>query len=234
MGEFIHVEEEEAARLSFSNLPLGENNSGSLHQSPRNSSPRGADHLFEFFKSQNLPIYSNQGIVFCGKIIHGEEEEVEELNEFQKRDYFANWRSRSFRGSAIPTDRKENGDISFRRHWGLTRFSTAPSYRVQSVNISALTSMSSKSRRRMFMFGPVKFKPEMELSQIKKRLRREPAAAQGKEVVSRGGSGRRLWGVVRSNLRLRWRLTSVLTKSFGCLSVGGTGGERLNVGVGCN
>ncbi|XP_073291107.1 uncharacterized protein [Primulina huaijiensis] len=225
MGVMMHVEEEEAAsRLSFSNLPLRDNNSPRSLQ----HSPRSKDQLFEFFTSQTLPVFSNEGVVFCGKIIHREKEEEElSLNEFQKRDYFANLRSHSFRRSSI-TDRKENGDdISCRRYSGSSRFSTPPSYRVQSVNISALTSMSAKSRRRMFMFGPVKFKPEMDLSEIKQRLRRE-RAAPGKEVVSGcgkgggvGGSGRRLWSVVQSNLRLKWQLTRVFTKSFGCLPVGG-------------
>ncbi|XP_073029362.1 uncharacterized protein [Primulina eburnea] len=227
MGDMMHVEEEEAAsRLSFSNLPLRDNNSPRSLQ----HSPVSKDQLFEFFTSQTLPVFSNQGVVFCGKIIHEEKEEELSLNEFQKRDYFANLRSHSFRRSSI-TARKENGDdISCRRYSGSSRFSTPPGYRVQSVNISALTSMSAKSRRRMFMFGPVKFKPEMDLSEIKQRLRRE-RAAPGKEVVSGGGkgggvggSGRRLWSVVQSNLRLRWQLTRVFTKSFSCLRVGG--GER--------
>lgn len=224
MGDMMHVkeeeEEEEASRLSFSNFALRDNKKpGSLQHSPRST-----DHFFEFFTSQTLPIYSNQGAIFCGKIIHQDEEEEEELslNEFQKRDYFANLRSHSFRRSAIPA-RKENGhDNSYRRYSGSSRFSTPPSCREQSVNITALTSMSAKSRRIMFMFGPVKFNPEMDLSEIKQRLRREPAAP-GKEVASSGGfggSGRRLWSVVRSNLRFRWQLT----KAFGCLPV--VGGER--------
>ncbi|KAL0402349.1 UNVERIFIED_CONTAM: hypothetical protein Slati_4264800 [Sesamum latifolium] len=69
--------------------------------------------------------------------------------------------------------------------------------------------MSAKSRRRMFMFGPVKFKPEMELSAIKQRQARRAST----EKAAGNGGGTSPLGVVRS----RSHLTSMLARSFGCI-----------------
>ncbi|KAI3458984.1 hypothetical protein Pfo_015647, partial [Paulownia fortunei] len=227
-------EEEEADRLSFCNLPMEENNSGSTHQSPRSSSAQ-TDHLFEFFISQPRPAaHSNHNdIIFCGKIIHEEEEEEEDqLNEYQKRDYFATIKSQSFRKLSFPDhDAADNRrfSASTRLSGDLTRPKCSTGdldYHVQRVNITSLTSMSAKSRRRMFMFGPVKFRPEMELSAIKQRqARRAPA-----EKAAASGGGKSQWGVVRSSLRGRSHLTSVLARSLGCIPVAGGGVERW-VGV---
>lgn len=144
-------------------------------------------------------------------------------------------KSHSFRKTSIQDD-----DHCGQKDNIMSRFSSSPrdvsqskcssgdlSYHVQRVNITSLTAMSAKSRRRMFMFGPVKFKPEMELGAIKQRQsRRVPVAMFPAETVvsggarggkSRGGSN---WGVVRA-LRGRSHLTNVLARSFGCMPVAG-------------
>ncbi|KAK4430901.1 hypothetical protein Salat_0852000 [Sesamum alatum] len=213
-------EEEEADRLSFCNLPIGENYSGSTVQSPRASSAQ-TDHFFEFFTTHPGPAASHSfhnDIIFCGKIFH-----EDQLNEYQKRDYFATIRSQSLRKPSFSDsdNRRFSGD--------LIRPKCAAGdldYHVQRVNITSLTSMSAKSRRRMFMFGPVKFKPKMELSAIKQRQARRASGAE----KAAGGASR--WGVVRSSLRGRSHLTSVLARSFGCIPVaGGGGGVERWVGV---
>lgn len=95
---------------------------------------------------------------------------------------------------------------------------------VQKVNITSLTSMSAKARRRMFMFGPVKFKPEMELSAIRERQsRRTPGpmfpAFEGGETVADGGEGggRGQLKLAVRPVKSRAHLTNVLAKSF-CIS----------------
>ncbi|PIN11982.1 hypothetical protein CDL12_15401 [Handroanthus impetiginosus] len=220
-------EEEEFARLSFCDLLNDENSQSQIIPSAR------PDHLFEFFPSQRRPAAAqrHKEIVFCGKVIHDqEEEEQDQLNEYQKRDYFATIRSESFR-------KPDHDAVEIRRFSASTRVSgdlTRPKcsagdldYHMQRVNITSLTSMSAKSRRRMFMFGPVKFKPEMELSAIKQRQARRPTV----EKEAESGGGKSQWGVVRSSLRGRSHLTSVLARSLGCFPMGGGGGPERWVGV---
>ncbi|KAK6156368.1 hypothetical protein DH2020_010616 [Rehmannia glutinosa] len=229
---FQEVLFEEADRLSFCNLAnTEENKSGSTYQSPRTSSAQ-TDHLFEFVVSQPGPTsqsYQND-IIFCGKVFH---EDDDQLNEYQKRDYFATIKSHSQRRSSFPDrDAAENRRISAstRISGDLTRSKFSGSgdldYHAQRVNITSLTSMSAKSRRRMFMFGPVKFRPEMELSAIKQRQQapRPPAAASS-------GGGKSQWGLLRSTLRGRSNLTSVLARSLGCIPAAASGGgvERFCV-----
>ncbi|KAG6389740.1 hypothetical protein SASPL_151213 [Salvia splendens] len=151
---------------------------------PPSSSP---DHLFRF-STAPAPSHPHD-IIFCGKIIHAGAVKSKSLRQPDRRD------------------------DPVRRLSASTRFEDT-GYHAQRVNISALTSMSAKSRRRMFMFGPVKFKPEMELSAIKQRQ-------QGKKLPEDPNT--RL-GVVQAGLRGRSRLASVLARSLGCIPVAAGGG----------
>ncbi|KAG6391469.1 hypothetical protein SASPL_149224 [Salvia splendens] len=182
------LQQEEPHRLSFCDLPLS---SATPPPPPPPSSP---DHLFEF--SAAAPSHFDD-IIFCGKIIHAG----------------AAVKSQSLRKPDRPDDQ-------VRRLSASSRFSGGgdTGYHAQRVNISALTSMSAKSRRRMFMFGPVKFKPEMELSAIKQR---QWKMAEEK-LASPPPKSR--WGVVQSSLRGRSRLSSVLARSLGCIPVAAGGG----------
>lgn len=249
-NDWEQFEEQEEDALSFCNLKQ-ESNSSSALQTPRSNS-FSAPEFFEF--SNDLPspelYYSAPDIVFCGKII---EEEVE-LNEYQKRDYLTMVRSHSLRKppsyDGYPfllmsnNDETQEPKPSTSHQSGSLRISSSNSHthssahhhhhhHVQKVNITSLTSMSAKSRRRMFMFGPVKFKPEMELSAIKERQgkrlttelspvtvldggkavvndgRKPPAAARGKRSHSSH------WGVVKASLMGRAHLRSLFTRSFG-------------------
>ncbi|VFQ63476.1 unnamed protein product [Cuscuta campestris] len=120
-----------------------------------------------------------------------------EINGTQKWDYF---RSHSFSGK-----RESSGSGSERSRSDSRK-----------VNISSLTTMSAASRRRMFMFGPVRFQPEMDLVAIRERQRRRlspkrvlPSAAADEGVVEKAGVGRRserrgagsrLWAAVAKRL----------------------------------
>ncbi|KAL7109792.1 hypothetical protein ACP275_06G197500 [Erythranthe tilingii] len=210
----IKEEEEEFDRLSFCNyLRLEETDSGgSTQHSRRNSS----DHLFEFLISQPGPD-AGSDVIFCGRTIH-EEEDEDQLNEYQKRDYFATIKSKSQsqsnRGSSF-SDRRISSSTRIPGDPIRSRCSSSGNldYHAQRVNITSLTSMSAKSRRRMFMFGPVKFRPEMDLSAIKQRR----AAPVEKVAAAASGGARSRWGVLRSSLRGRSHLTSVLARSLGCI-----------------
>lgn len=61
------------------------------------------------------------------------------------------------------------------------------------------------------MFGPVKFRPEMELSAIKQRLAARPPAAAKASPAAPSGGGKSRWGLVKS----RSTLTTVLARSLG-------------------
>ncbi|CAI9091089.1 OLC1v1026016C1 [Oldenlandia corymbosa var. corymbosa] len=267
-GDWEAFDEEDA--LSLCNLTMQEdycnNSSSSAHQSPI------ANDFFEFSnESSSLnhddPNYhSAPDVIFCGKLMVQEDEEQEELNEYQKRDYLAMVKSNSFRKPSSrcyesnhkeveedPTNDNNNKSLRFSGSKSQIQNQTHSSspyhhhhrHQVQKVNISSLTSMSAKSRRRMFMFGPVKFKPEMELSAIKERqgkrlttLLSPPTVLDGGKAVvndgrKRGSSGSH-WGVVKSSLRGRAHLSNVLTRSFvfGCIPagmVGANGGNWVKV-----
>ncbi|CAK9152234.1 unnamed protein product [Ilex paraguariensis] len=197
------------------------NDHPSLHSSPRTSS---AQELFEFFSNLSSETYptatTSDDVIFRGKIISIEPPEVESLNdEYRKRDhYLSPIEPASFRG---PTSFVQF--LNDERESYVTKKTSANSFRCSSVrkmNISSLTSMSATSKRNMFMFGPVKFKPEMELSAIRERQNRRPpalmfpASSSGeKEVVDGGG-------------RLRRR--DHLARSFCCMNLGrGIGGRQM-------
>ncbi|XP_059625369.1 uncharacterized protein LOC132268556 [Cornus florida] len=233
MGDKDHTSfadsEEAEDTLSLCDLPMNdfENNPSNHHHSPKTSIDQD---LFEFFTGLNSaigPIDNN--IVFCGSIIPYDDEK--ELNEYQKRDYFSVVKSSPFHKKSR-SSRLSGGSNRFsgEDRSSSLRFVNSDSHPCRSfarcehspVNITAITSMSAKSRRRMFMFGPVKFKPEMELSAIKKRQSRHapaamfPAAVDGGAVAvaSAGSRGKSQWGLVRA-----LRCSTVLARSFGCMSV---------------
>ncbi|KAL3523455.1 hypothetical protein ACH5RR_016289 [Cinchona calisaya] len=224
--EYFGEEAEEVEdTLSFCNLTMQEYKESSVLQTPRDSSCSAHEDFFEFFNEEKNPeFFSAPDIIFCGKIME------EELNEYQKRDYLAMVKSHSFRSSYDECP-SFNNERDLKKSSTSTRYVTDSKYHVQRVNITSLTSMSAKSRRRMFMFGPVKFKPEMELSAIKERQgRRSPKimfpaseedAGNGKAVVvskaGGGGAKKSHWSMVRSSLKGRSHLTAVLAKSFGCI-----------------
>ncbi|KAH6804015.1 hypothetical protein C2S51_032262 [Perilla frutescens var. frutescens] len=219
------VEEEEPHRLSFGDLPTT--------HSPTTTPSARPNLLFEFSGASPHPAATHSyynDIVFCGKIIHDDDEEGgdqdEELNEYQKRDYFATVKSKSLRKHSSPDHDFDHRCLSAStRHSGeLVRPKCDLDYHAQRVNISSLTSMSAKSKRRMFMFGPVKFKPEMELSAIKQRQAKLPAAEKTSPSPSPSGGGKGQWGMLKSSFRGRSHLTSVLARSLGCIPVAGRGG----------
>nr|GLL37671.1 hypothetical protein DM860_006341 [Ipomoea trifida] len=97
----------------------------------------------------------------CGKIVRGGDAAVAERNEAREVDCF---RSSSFSG------KREAREVLL---------SSSPS---QKVNISSLASMSAKSMRRTFIFGSLKFKPEMDLVAIKEA--NLPTCQQAPSLVS--------------------------------------------------
>lgn len=223
--EYYNVEDEED-RLSFSNLPT---DNYEQNTSPRTgTSSAQIDQLFEFFTGFTSQSDTNTDITF------GKNEG--DCNEYEKRDYLATVETSSFHKASIYNNEKYSCPVTKNRS-NSTRLSNsaldfyqsrslsgASEYRAQRVNFSSLTSMSAKSRRRMFMFGPVKFKPEMELSAIKQRQSRrrdnvnmlpvEGTAVNG----GAGGGGKRngsYWGALRS-LKCRSHFATVLARSFGC------------------
>ncbi|KAL8538602.1 hypothetical protein ACS0TY_000572 [Phlomoides rotata] len=201
------TEEEEAPRLSFCDLPMAmaenETNPSPITQSAQ------PDHLFEFFAP---PPSRYSDVILFGKFINIEQDQL-------KRDYSA----------ATKSPKPPFADQSAAEKRRLSASTRVSGDLVQKVNFSSLTSMSAKSRRRMFMFGPVKFRPEMELSAIKQRLAtRPPAPAKPSPPPCGGGKSR--WGLMKSSLRGRSPLTTVLARSLWCIPAARGGVERW-VGV---
>ncbi|KAG5533248.1 hypothetical protein RHGRI_027446 [Rhododendron griersonianum] len=152
-----------------------------------------------------------------------------EVNEYRKRDYLC-LKSASFhkaRGFEWDDYHEEGRELT---RSGSNRCRPKTNSPIQKVNITALTDMSAKSRRRMFMFGPVKFKPEMDVEAIRKRRSRlgpvnippMPEETEMKMVKSGGGRGKSGGGVGDGGmLRPLWcrsHLATALAKSFGCVS----------------
>ncbi|KAI5648675.1 hypothetical protein M9H77_34680 [Catharanthus roseus] len=240
--ELYHEDPQESEEyddsLSLCNLSIKEEDHNKLQEiSPRNSS---AEEFFEFFTSSEMNPTSytaRPDIVFCGKIFHEEEENNNQLDD-QNRDssnntYLSmNKFHRSGSGRVLNSQKSAN-------------YSGSSNYynQIQNVNITSLTSMSAKSRRRMFMFGPVKFKPEMDLSAIKERQgRRVPTAMfpapDGDRKISTGvsggdrniRSGKSHWPGIMRSLRCRSNFSSVLAKSLGCIAPG-VGVEKLMINM---
>ncbi|OIT38343.1 hypothetical protein A4A49_15462 [Nicotiana attenuata] len=95
--------------------------------------------------------------------------------------------------------------------------------------------MSAKSRRRMFMFGPVKFRPVMEMNEIKQRQSRRaptmmfPAVGVTGEDDTAAGDGRRTAvrekEGVKPPLGCRVHFGNIFSRSLNCLLP--TGMERV-------
>ncbi|KAL8090481.1 hypothetical protein AgCh_039796 [Apium graveolens] len=144
--------------LSLRNLQITTNSNPS---SPRTSSVSAPD-IFEFFSSivsGDEASQANKDIIFCGKLI-----------PYNNETKIISSSARSFNYLI------DNEEDRFSRGNRSENLQARSEYSVHKVNITSLTTMSPKARRRMFMFGPVKFKPEMELSAIRERQsRRAPA-----------------------------------------------------------
>lgn len=180
--------------LSFRDLQMyNQTDTNSNRSSPRTSS---SQELFEFFPTLPNSPATNVDIMFCGKLIPG---------------------SSSFRLPETEIDLMVPRRSISQRDLGLPRHSIKPSSSVKKVNITTLTSMSSKSRKRMFMFGPVKFMPEMEMSSIRERQgRRIPSQRMFPGVVE-DGDAVKLVTHKNQTLTCRARLNSVFERSFACL-----------------
>ncbi|XAR52394.1 hypothetical protein NMG60_11020462 [Bertholletia excelsa] len=211
--------------LSFCNLRIDgyESEDSSLRRGrPSNASDQD---VFEFF--------ANPG---DADVVNGDGD-GEELNEYRKRDYFC-VRTASFR--RIDKDHQLDEEREYIspsinrsnsvRSSGSDLNRSARRSPVQKVNITALTSMSEKSRRRMYMFGPVKFKPEMDVNALRRRQGRRPSAKipsipEGNEIVSVGTSGQKGKNDAVSSHELprplwhRSHLAAALARSVGCGSV---------------
>ncbi|XP_009604737.1 uncharacterized protein [Nicotiana tomentosiformis] len=205
--------EEDLETISLSDLQMKDGN-----ESPKNSS--SPQDFFEFFTESDSENYTFSEIIFCGKKISHENNDKRQLEEQLNETYLSPlFRSNSFHRPVTTAMNQKRANSA--------RFYS--SQNVQKVNITALTSMSEKSRRRMFMFGPVKFNPEMELSAIKKRQSRRcvpppviPASNGGETAAlvkssqkkNKSGPTKKIEG-----LRSRPHLANVLAKSLRCFSL---------------
>lgn len=175
--------------------------------------PTSAQDIFEFFTALNPNSYAHKDVVvFCGKIIREDNSDDENRNNLA-----------TFRGNLTIDDEREkivSGNNRSKSH----RFSDSHD---RKVNITSLTSMSAKSRRRMFMFGPVKFRPVMEMNEIKQRQSRRapttmfPAVEVAGEEETAAGDGRRTAVSeeegVKPPLGCRAHFGNVLARSLNCL-----------------
>lgn len=152
-----HDQEEEDGEdvLSLCNLPINGEEPESNEFSDENHNLSFDQNLFEFFStstkgpgSDHSEMNKEKQIVFCGKIIASE---PEDRRRRLISEPFAPARSNSFR---FPIS------------------NPSPS-RLKSCRYS---STSARSRKHHFMFVLEKFRPDMELSDIKKRQSRRPPA----------------------------------------------------------
>ncbi|GMP68905.1 hypothetical protein CsSME_00028358 [Camellia sinensis var. sinensis] len=198
--------------LSLCNLPIQGYQPD--HLSPHSTTSSDPD-LFEFFTGFGSDLSRNNSVSFSsGEIL--DRSDGREANEYRNLDYSLSnsGSSREFR--------------SVRRNR-----SSSDLWRSKKVNITAITAMSAKSRWRMFMFGPVKFEPEMDVCAIRKRqgnrppMRIPPMPEEGKMVAVKSGGGRGKSGgggggggegVLLKPLGCMSHFTTMLAKSFGCIS----------------
>ncbi|KAI3793416.1 hypothetical protein L1987_36035 [Smallanthus sonchifolius] len=149
----------------------------STRSSPRTSS---AQEMFEFFP--NISNHTANGdIVFCGKLIPGsvgDADDQELTDQYQSLHYLG---SSSFRlpdrpiDHAIPLRSVSNRDLGSPRHG------------VKSTSVKKVN-MTSMSKRRKFMIGPV---PEMEMRSIRERQGRRAPSRMFPVVVVEGGEARK-------------------------------------------
>lgn len=183
--------DDDADALSLKDLQM-------YDQTSSRSSPRTSltQEVFEFF-----PILSNpspttdNNILFCGKLIH---KEMSHDNYFQNKD-----KSSSFR---LPRERKIN---PVRRSGSSRDQGSRDDELVKKVKMSSASSVSSKWKRRLFMFMTV---PEMEMRSIKGRK----APGRMYSVVEGGGDDRKKMKMVDKNTN-KVRLYSVFEK-LACVS----------------
>ncbi|KAJ0470526.1 hypothetical protein HanRHA438_Chr14g0674471 [Helianthus annuus] len=186
--------DDEDDTLSLRNLQMYDQTpTSSTRSSPRTSS---AQDLFEFF-----PTLSNytatRDIMFFGKLIPSSVHKGD--NEELSNRVLG---STSFRLSERPNENAVYLRSVSNRDFG------SPQRRMK-------LSMS-KSKRRRFMFGPVKFMPEMDMSSIKERQARRMFA------VAEGGADRRKAVEVtvrekNTTVSCRARLNSMFERSIACL-----------------
>ncbi|XAR72106.1 hypothetical protein NMG60_11018625 [Bertholletia excelsa] len=205
--------------LSLCNLPI-QGYQDEEYSSHRPSTCSSQD-IFEFSGGEGSSEPTT--VLFCGKFL----DPNQEPNEYQKRDYLS-VKSASFHKPLSYYLEEESRSVSKTRSSSL-RFA-GPDPRkgspVQKVNITAITSMSDKSRRRMFMFGPVKFKPEMDVASIRKRQGRRPPMQipplpEEAEKAVDGNGKRKKSGGDGELLRPLWcrsHIATALARSFGCIS----------------
>ncbi|KAL6952043.1 hypothetical protein U1Q18_022036 [Sarracenia purpurea var. burkii] len=217
--------------LSLCNLPIHghDHEDASLHSRLGSASPD--PDLFEFSGSLGSEMSRTNSVVFCGNIV--DQSDAGEVNEYRKRDYFCVKCSSFQKARDYQLNDEDGGDCRSPIGRDRSYSSSSELFRhkqcspVQKVNITAITSMSAKSRRRMFMFGPVKFKPEMDVIAIKKRQGRRPThippmPKEGEMVAAAVGDGRRGKSGGDGELtRPFWctsHLATALARSFGCIS----------------
>ncbi|KAM1019806.1 hypothetical protein ACFX15_040401 [Malus domestica] len=197
-SDFNRQEVEEDA-LSFCDLPLHDD-VGESEENPMASASYSSD-LDAFFEFPVDPIrgYIPMDVVFCGKPIHLRNEEPQIENPF-----FSRSESFKFSSPSHPhSHRSESELVSCRSH-----------------------SPSSNSRKHKVLIGLVKYQPEMDMNEIRKRQgRRTPApmfpVISGGELASvgggRSGSGKGHWRLMRA-LRCRFHLLNALAKAtLGCM-----------------
>lgn len=151
-------------------------------------------------------------IIFCGRIMHQKEVSAYNLQTKSK------WRSESLNKAHIM------------HSIGFTNTIRSNSLRVPGPKPDTAPATGSYrhpdscSRKHKVFIGPVKIRPEMELSEIRKRQGRRapvpmfPVVGGDESVIVGGksGGGRSHWGLLRP-LRCRSHLASVLARAFGCV-----------------
>ncbi|KAL8193210.1 hypothetical protein R6Q57_027114 [Mikania cordata] len=184
----------------------------SARSSPRTSS---AQESFEFFSipSSNSTATATTDVIFCGKLIPYSVDDKDLNNRYQNSDYRRLIvGSSSFRFAERPIEHAIPLRSVSNRGLGSHQLSTSVK------KVSMTTSISSKSKRRMFSLGPVKFMPEMEMRSIRERQGR---LAQSRTFpVAVGGDARKAvagGGAHRNTVSCRERLNSVFGKSVACL-----------------
>ncbi|KAJ0557202.1 hypothetical protein HanIR_Chr07g0322501 [Helianthus annuus] len=182
------------------------------------SSPRAASspELFEFFPTLPSP-NATENIVFCGKVISNSDDTKLDDKTLNKSVKNREYRCSSSRlpdrqtKHVIPMRSVSNRDLGSPRHG--VKFSSS----VKKVNIEKLTSVSSKSKRRLFMLGPVKFVPEMEMGSLRERQGRRNPSSRMFPVTEDAIKMNTDNG--KSGVRCRARLNSVFERSFACLRI---------------
>ncbi|KAG6669912.1 hypothetical protein I3843_01G267500 [Carya illinoinensis] len=208
------LEELEEDVLSLCDLPINDQESTESDPFPPTypCSPSRPE-LFEFSTNPNAEMKPEiDTIIFCGRIMHQKEVSAYNLQTKSK------WRSESLNKAHIM------------HSIGFTNTIRSNSLRVPGPKPDTAPATGSYrhpdscSRKHKVFIGPVKIRPEMELSEIRKRQGRRapvpmfPVVGGDESVIVGGksGGGRSHWGLLRP-LRCRSHLASVLARAFGCV-----------------